>query len=178
MKEISLEHSAKTKGVVSTVDDCDFDEINRHVWYIHPAGSKTGLVYASRLCPISQKRIFMHRSILSAGDDLKVDHVNGNGLNNQRHNLRLCDHSHNLANSKMYKNNRSGYRGVWFTGSRKSPWAACARHGGKTHHLGWFSNKEDAARAYDVAAVRFSGPYATLNFPSESIGTQEDPMTR
>ena len=108
-----------------------------------------------------QRTVFMHRVILGAPDQIKVDHRDHDGLNNRRGNLRLATISQNNANSRRPKA-RSGFRGVVAHGRR---WRAQIRDGGQRQYLGFFDAPEQAARAYDDAAVRLHGEFATLNFP-------------
>jgi hypothetical protein len=95
-----------------------------------------------------------------------VDHVNGNGLDNRRANLRPATHTQNNANARLRRDNRTGYKGVGQWGGRL-PYVARIRSEGHLHYLGRYATPEDAARAYDVAAVEHFGPYARLNFPQE-----------
>ena len=110
----------------------------------------------------------MHNHILQAPLGLEVDHIDGNGLNNRRENLRLASHSQNLANQKRSRIGCSSkYRGVsWF--KRTGIWIAQITV--RYHHrgLGYFKDEKDAARAYDKAALEAFGEFAVLNFPNKS----------
>lgn len=105
----------------------------------------------------------MHRLLIGAPDGICVDHANHDGLDNRRSNLRLAGQSNNSANTRR-RAGRSGFRGVHREDSR---WVAAIRVNYKTHRLGRFKQPEVAARAYDRAARRFFGSFATLNFPEE-----------
>ncbi len=108
----------------------------------------------------------MHREILGLdhGDRRQVDHINGDGLDNRKENLRICDTSKNVINRSIGKINTSGYKGVnWRKKSKK--WVARIGFNNKRIYLGDFNNKEDAARAYDTAALKYYGEFAKLNFP-------------
>jgi hypothetical protein len=108
----------------------------------------------------------MHRVLLNAPASLHVDHVNGNGLDNQRSNIRLATPGENQHNGRLRKNNSSGFKGVsWVT--RDKRWQVSIWLGGKQRALGRFQNLEDAARAYDNAARELFGEFARLNFPEE-----------
>lgn len=123
---------------------------HRHTWYavryVGPHGR--------------QKPLYMHRIVFGAEDGVKVDHQDRNGLNNRRGNLRAATTSQNNSNSYRPPN-RSGFRGVVNHDGR---WRAQIRHEGHRHYLGFFDTPEQAARAYDAAAARFHGEFATLNF--------------
>lgn len=104
--------------------------------------------------------------------DKMVDHIDGNGLNNLRSNLRFATMSQNIANSKVRKDNTTGYKGVsWFVGSKhpngvwksKPSWTARIGINGKRITVGYFATKEEAARAYNKAAIKYHGEFAKLN---------------
>ena len=119
-----------------------------------------------------QKAEYLHRVILSAmlhrplerTED--VDHINRDRLDNRCENLRLATRSQNNMNSKMKGNNVSGFRGVSW-GERNKKWVARITISGKVKHLGLFTSKESAARAFDAAAKKAFGDFARLNFEEE-----------
>jgi len=161
MKEIAL-----TKGKVAIVDDEDFERLNRHKWTATTdKGRKLWYAYRQEKS-LSGKYIAikMHREIMGVGpyDQLDVDHRDRNGLNNQKYNLRACTRSQNLCN--MVRFNPSGYKGVSLQ-TRGKKWVAKIQINGKQIYLGIFTQKEDAARAYDRAALKYHGEYSRLNFP-------------
>lgn len=152
-----------TKGYIAIVDDEDYDWLIKHSWHVHD--SRPSVRYA--MSWIKGKIIRMHRLILlhygQLEDGLTVDHIDGNGLNNQKANLRTCTQAENTRNRKgPFKN---GYRGIHKSGSKKNPWRAQIKVNYKPICLGNFSTKEDAARAYDAAARKHHGEFASLNFP-------------
>ncbi len=108
----------------------------------------------------------MHRVIKGAKAGQSVDHVNGNGLDNRRSNLRLCAHAENLRNRKIHKNNKSGFKGVRKR-KESSLWRAEIRSNHKFYFLGNFHSAEEAAHAYDAAALKLHGEFARLNFPRD-----------
>lgn len=158
MKEIPL-----TKGRVALVDDEDFIEISKHKWY---ANHDTHTIYAQRTPTIEGKQITirMHRYILNAPYGQKVDHKDGNGLNNQRNNLRLCSNSQNGQNCRLRKDNKSGYKGVYWD-SEVNKWASSLGFKNKTIRIGRFTCLIKAAKAYDKKATELYGEFAVLNFP-------------
>lgn len=111
--------------------------------------------------------IYMHRLIAGAGTGEDVDHANGNGLDNRKNNLRIATESQNLANAgKRYVRGKPGtskYKGVCWDKSRNA-WAASITVNQRAKHLGRYSNEEEAARAYDRAALAAWGEFARLNF--------------
>lgn len=161
MKQIKL----KNKDKYAIVDDEDFDYLNQWTWsYV----SK----YAARYVKFNGKQtyLYMHRAIMGlAMDDIReVDHketgFEGYGLDNRRDNLRVCTHSENLRNIKVRKDSTSRYKGVcWYKPLKK--WAAYIQIDYARVHIGYFDNIIDAARAYDEAAKKYFGEFASLNFP-------------
>lgn len=148
------------------IDDSDFEWLNQWKWSIHRGtGNKT--LYANRrdyktYGYKNPKEVLMHRLILGLTDSsICADHKDGNGLNNQRENLRLATRSQNAANI-LRKAKSSKYNGVcWHKSNNK--WAAQLKKNGKVYSLGCFKNEEDAAKAYNEAAIQFHGEFARLN---------------
>jgi len=95
-----------------------------------------------------------------------VDHLDGNKLNNQRSNLRICTQVENGANRGKNKNNTSGFKGVSFIGHGRNlakTWRANLRHNGSTENLGNYATPEEAAQAYNAAVIKYLDPHAYLN---------------
>ena len=92
-----------------------------------------------------------------------VDHIDGNGLNCQKDNLRICTHSQNQHNSGIRRNNTSGYIGVSWS-KREEKWIAQITVNGKVKRIGAFDDVIEAAKAYDEEALSKRGEFATLNF--------------
>lgn len=149
-----------TQGKFALVDDDDFEYLNQWKWNATQSGST---FYARRqegIIPF-KKTIPMHRQIMNTPAGMEVDHINGNGLDNRRENLRNCTHAENKRNNKRYSNNSSGYIGV---DRNKGKWRAYIQVNKKWIHLGYFSDPIDAAHAYDNAAEKYHGQYANTNF--------------
>ncbi len=105
----------------------------------------------------------MHMAILGGKRNKEIDHRDGNGLNNQRSNLRFCTHAENMRNRNIQKNNTSGYKGVsWNKNARK--WQAVIKYNGTHIYLGLFFCLVSAARTYDGKARELYGEFARLNF--------------
>lgn len=164
MKKIDI--STKTyQDTFTLVDDRDYDRLAGHKWYVQKG---KGLAYAVRAdCSVSPpKKLLMHRVIMGDPVGMDVDHRHGNGLNNQRYNLRVCTHARNVMNCRKPDRNTSGYKGVsWVKNNNK--WAARIRVNTKLKHLGLFTCLIKAAKAYDAAAKEYFGEFASLNFPTE-----------
>lgn len=167
-KEIAL-----TQNKVAIIDDEDYKFVRMFRWC---AVQKGQVWYAATHLKVSDKThkiIYMHRLVMNAVKGQKVDHKDGDGLNNQVRgetgNLRFCTQSQNRANCKKRdkSNNTSQYRGVsWHKGMKK--WAAVIRKDGNNYHLGYFRSEYAAARMYDNAASKLHGEFAMLNFPTKA----------
>lgn len=142
-----------TKGHIAIVDDDVYEWACKMKWYYNLgyAASKprSGIVY-------------LHRLIMNSPKDLQIDHINGNRLDNRKENLRVCTKSQNAMNSKLARTNTSGYKGVNWD-KRYNKWRARIKLNKKEKHLGFFNNKEDAAKAYNEAAIKYFGEFARIN---------------
>lgn len=159
-KEIPL-----TQGQVAIVDAADYEWLMQWKWYaLRRHDGRT--YYAGREARLEDGSVVglrMHRVILGIKDPrLEVDHVDGNGLNNERANLRVASHSQNVLNKHIYRNNSSGYKGVSLR-SGGSSWRAYINVNGKRRYLGNYSTPAEAAEAYNRAALKYHGEYAKLN---------------
>ena len=148
MKKIKL-----SRGKYTIVDDEDFEWLNRWKWSYNSLGyARMGQNY---------KTILMHRLIMNTPHGMETDHINGNGLDNRRSNLRICTRSQNKMNTCLSSKNTSGYKGVcWNKNSKK--WRAEIEYK-KSICLGYFDNKIDAAKAYNQKAKELFGEFAKLN---------------
>ncbi|MCA7083411.1 HNH endonuclease [Cupriavidus sp. DB3] len=148
-------------GAEVIVSDEDYAALSRHKWHLDIDG------YARSNVPSDVRRqtqIHMHRVIagLARGDRRYVDHINGNKLDNRRENLRICSGAENGWNVRLSKRNSSGYKGVSFE-KRSGKWQVRIRQKGKQIFLGYYEFPEEAAHAYNKAAVRLHGEFAVLN---------------
>jgi hypothetical protein len=146
-----------SKGFSILVDDCDEPLSLSHRWTASKIGSTR---YA--MTAIDGKTTYLHRLIMDARKGQEVDHIDGNGLNNTRDNLRIVTHKQNLANQKLSAANTSGFKGVSWNKARGA-WEAHIKYDQRKRFLGNFADKADAARAYNVKAAEVFGEHARLN---------------
>lgn len=150
MKRISL-----TQGKYALVDDKDFAVLSEYPWHYSQG-------YAARMSPKPQRKIFLHRSILMPPNGMFIDHINGDSLDNRRENLRICTRAENQHNQKILGRSTSGFKGVsWHKRIKK--WNVKIRVAMKDVHLGYFTEKVEAARAYNEGAKKYYGAFACLN---------------
>jgi hypothetical protein len=164
VREIPL-YGARAAGRVALVDDADYDLVMQYRWNVHEvvraAGGRPSGPYARTNRQINGKRrnLFMHTLITGYA---MTDHKNHDGLDNQRSNLRPVSYAQNNRNTRPALGSTSRYLGVsraWACGK----WHAVIRVDGRLRHLGYFAVEEDAADAYDAAALEVSGEFANLN---------------
>jgi hypothetical protein len=165
MRTISL-----TQGYVALVDDADYQRVTAFKWRAL-VDRRRNKVYAVRKTHgphSSRKSLYMHREILGVTDPtVKVDHRNGDSLDNHRANLRKCVNGENNANSVKRRDGLSStYKGVCWH-KRDGEFQASIRVHGRTIYLGMFTDEVQAAQAYDVAARAFFGEFAQCNFSAE-----------
>lgn len=157
-------------GQIAFVDDSDYEWLNQWKWFARK--NRYGF-YAGRTMPPeikNGKRIrrtqHMHRLLLGIDNtnhlQIRVDHVDCNGLNNQRHNIRISTPSQNGANRRKNKGAASRYKGVYFK-RKLNKWEVSLQVNKDRKYIGVFEKEEDAARAYNEAAIKHFGDFALLN---------------
>lgn len=163
MKTISLAGSED----FALVDDQDFEWLSHWEWRV--LRCKADLKYARRYEHVEGKRkaILMHRQILGLTERHRLtDHQDHNGLNNQRYNIREATSEQNNYNLPRHRNSLSRFKGVSWAKQNKK-WQAQISSRSTGHIcIGHFDKEEDAAKAYDAAAMEYHGEFACLNFPS------------
>jgi len=165
MKQIPL-----SAGYIALVDDEDFERAAQFNWSALPQRSpqtkEVTTVYAQRHVTLSDGRRGgerLHRFILEISDPkVVVDHRDGDGLNNQRSNLRVCNNTQNMMNLVRIRPHSSRFKGVYWNKALQKWHSRISIHGHRVH-LGFFDSEEDAALRYNDAAVANFGEFARLN---------------
>jgi len=155
------------EGLAAKIDILDFALVAAHKWVLF-GREESRSRYASAI--IDGQVVLMHRLLTNAPEGVQVDHIDGDGLNNRRENLRLCTRSQNTINRRPNRTIAgklplSDYKGVvQQRESPKRPWIARIRCNGKRFTLGGYKTEVDAAMAYDAAARYLHGEFANTNF--------------
>ena len=141
------------------VDNEDYEWLNQWKWSFFPRGGKRGGGYAVRKEKKSMKVIFMHREVLELNQGEFVDHINNDGFDNRKRNLRVANHSQNGANIRCFSDNKSGRKGVhWHKGINK--WIASIRVNKQAIHLGSYLDFDKAVSAREQAEKKYFGDFA------------------
>ncbi len=154
-----------TQGKYAIVDPEDFERLNKHKWYAARHGK---IYYAQRTLWRKNEKtttIAMHRLVIKVPEGMVADHINHNGLDNRKANLRPATPAQNIYNRPIAKkqNARSRFRGVTWCRAKKK-WLALIRINGRNKFLGYFHDEKQAAKAYDSAAKKHHGDFAVPNF--------------
>ena len=151
-----------SQGMFAIVDDADFEWLNQHKWHVTIRGTRS---YATRHITRNGRRtkIYMHCAILSPPSGKDTDHVNGDGLDNRRRNLRTCTRSQNHMNSAKRDGCSSIYKGVNWDRRRCKWQVQVGTRNAHRRHLGYFDDEQEAAIAYNVGASKLFGEFAKLN---------------
>jgi hypothetical protein len=149
------------KNGFSLIDEGDLARVGEHTWYVVRRRAADGCYATAK---IGGKNVYLHRFIMDAKSGEQIDHINGDGLDNSRSNLRVATKSQNSVNRKYA--NKNGYRGVHAL-PHGTKWRAVLTADGKRIQGTPRHEKEAAARDYDALASEHFGAFAILNFPQE-----------
>ena len=156
-------------GFKVIIDGDNYEFVASHKWSVNKwalehSGNTYFSTYIKELSGRNHTSTFLHRYIMgcSTGDGNHVDHINRNTLDNRRSNLRICNQSENNKNVGKRKNNKSGYKGVYWHKNR-AKWRAQIKCDSSLFHIGYFLTKEEAAIAYNNKAIELHGEFALLN---------------
>jgi len=138
-------------------DKEDLEKIRHFKWYYFI------FKYVAR--GYKNKIFLMHREIIDVPKMMQIDHINGDGLDNRKNNLRIATHGQNMMNKNKPKPKSSIYKGV-FSNKLKNKWYSQIAFNYKSYHIGSFDNERHAAMAYDIWAKELFGEFAFLNFKS------------
>lgn len=156
--EGNIAYIALSAGHESVIDASDIHLAEGYNWSAQPNG-KTVYAHRREVRDGKDTAIRLHSLIMSPPKGMEVDHIDGDGLNNRRANLRLATHSENCANRRLPSTSSSGLKGVsWHKNQQQ--WLAKIKVAGITLHLGSFSTAQEAHEAYCKAAARHQGKFA------------------
>jgi HNH endonuclease len=151
-----------TKEMFALVDAADYPRLLLIQWQLHRFSGKS---YARGRLPGSGPLVYLHRYIMGPPENTAVDHIDGNGLNCTRSNMRICTHAQNMRN---IRSKRKGLKGVSYD-KRYCSFYASIRVDRKKIHIGTFDTGEEAGRAYDHAARKVYGEFASYNYPPSTL---------
>lgn len=153
-------------GVTFQVDEADLPLLEGRSWRVYSFSKRTGRHWYVVSQKEGGKALFLHRHITGAATGHEVDHLNGDGLDNRRTNLRIVSHALNLANQRPQSGRSSRFKGVSWD-REKGRWHAYIKVGGRRRHLGYFHDERIAATAYNAAAIEAWGEHARPNVIEE-----------
>jgi hypothetical protein len=141
------------------VDSEDYEKVTSFTWRLQKYNTpgKFRVITGAR-----KTQLYLHHLILPCPTGYVIDHINGNGLDNRKENLRICTNQENSFNHDISKNNTSGYTGVSLR-KKSGKFRAYIHHNRKYNYLGDYITAEKAALAYNAAAIKYFGIFARLN---------------
>jgi hypothetical protein len=162
-----------TQGKTAIIDDIDAEKAKGFKWHAQKAGqtwyaaSWTRIGHIGKKWGIARKAeyISLHRLIMECPPEKEIDHIDGDGLNCRRDNLRICTRTRNAQHALRAKLGKARFRGVSFLGNvyRAKPWQARIGVNGKFIHLGCFQTAKEAAIAYNTASFKYHGEFGIRN---------------
>lgn len=155
-------NSSKYGQKIILVDEEDYERVSKYRWKIN---KRRHNFYAQAWIKNTDQTVMMHRFIMGVeigNKGLVVDHIDGNGLNNSKSNLRACTNKQNCWNQRLAVNNTSGFRGVTHRKAQNG-YVARIRVNDKLIFLKWTKDIKEAAIAYNEAAIKYYGEFARLN---------------
>ncbi len=159
MKKIKL-----TQGQFALVDDEDYERVNKYKWtasYSKQSNSYVALRGIKKSLG-KRKHVLMHRFIMNAPKGRVVDHIHHNTLDNRKQELRTCTQSQNCMNARKTPSKSSKYKGVSWHKTIKA-WFAHIYIDGRNKYIGYYKTENQAALAYNKAALKYFGEYSYLN---------------
>lgn len=156
-------------GTFAVVDLDDLDLARSRTWVAVHTSARRSMKYVVSAGGGCDR---LHRLVLRAPAGIEVDHRDRDTMNCRRSNLRVATHTQNMRNRSRYRNNTSGFKGVYPFRGR---WRAMIKGDDKRHCLGVHDSARVAAEAYDAAAIRLHGEFAALNFPRQIWSPSTDP---
>jgi hypothetical protein len=154
-----------TQGKIAIVDPEDYKHLKKYKWYARKSRRTFYAVcYITKPKYLGRRNVYMHQLVIHVPAGMDCDHINHNGLDNRKANLRAATHTQNLWNRRKFKPYaHSKYKGVdWARHTKR--WRGRISVNGKRIHLGHFDSEIEAAKAYDEGAKKYFGEFAALNF--------------
>jgi len=158
-----------TRYKFAIVDAADYDRLKDYHWSTRYSCRTWYAVRCALVADKTNKKlVWMHNEIIENPKGLLIDHFNHNGLDNRRENLRVATRGQNTCNCKKRKRCSSRFKGVCFhkNSRRQKPWDSYINVNGQRISLGCYMTEVEAAHAYDAAARKYHGQFATLNLPN------------
>lgn len=150
-------------GQAYFIDDEDFEKIKNFSWHVIKSPYTMYVSAMKKEYGKPYTAILLHRLVMGASKGMEVDHINGNGLDNRKINLRMCSQSQNQANrQKTSKHMSSKFKGVYWC-KRQKRWVAKIDCNSKRHYIGSFVNETDAAVAYNKKSAELFGDFSRIN---------------
>ena len=147
-------------GYFAIIDEDDFELASKHTWYASVRRKADGSIRTVYAVTRGSK-LRLHRLIMNASKGFEVDHIDGDGLNCSKSNMRLATTSENQRNQRIGCNNKSGVKGVTWDKER-GKWRVSIKINRKSIRIGRFENLEDAAKAYADASLKYHGDFGRL----------------